>query len=759
MEGGRGRVWSGSGITLALAAVLGSSTLACDRAPATRPAGDPPRSGAAADAGDARPGAGWTGPALPRARQELSVPGEPVGVAWIAPDGQGAERLVALTQGPGRLVVWDRLPDRASPLAESRALPVGDFALGPVVLEDADGARLGLASRAERTLESFRFDARGELQRTARLELPAAPRALAGGPLAEGSLAPGAGAGAGLAAALSDGTLVVWGGGPKAELSAETGIGLACMLAFGADARSVWIGDQATRSLTRLVLEGGAARAAGHVALDGIPRDLVELDLDGDGDLELAVAGGDRSLWIYGLGRAGGIEALAADPGQPREVEVGPIPMRLVLLERTDEGPRALALLAHYGLSFEVLAGLETPAPRRFTAYAGQSPWDFAAGHPAQGPPLLAIANRGAARVSLVAPDGRGGFALEERVRAGPAPHSLALGDLDGDGLPEAVVLCSLDATLAVLPNRGGRLVTGPRSAAGEGADRVVLTDLDGDGRLDAVWLARGADGLFRPRLARGDGAGGLEASVELPAPAVRSAGDLLALDLDGDGRAELVLADPDGGRVAWRRGRDGSAGALDLPGGPRRLAAIERGGRRGLAVALGQAGERGGLALLGPLGSGGELELVEVAFLPLPATTLDVAAFDLDGDGTADLVTLSRRGPGDGVGLVQAHLARGPRWEPLEPLETGLRPYAIVAGDLGGDGIADVLVSAQNSHHVNRWVFVSAPAPRLVRTPDLGAGTGCLDLALADVDGDGRLDLVVANAFSDDLAVLYGAP
>ncbi len=759
MDRGRGGSWSERWTTRVLTALLGLGLAACDRATEVPPASDPTPLVAGPDGGELRPTPTWTGPALPRARLELPVPGEPVGVAWIDPLGTGSERLVALTQGPGRLVVWERLPDRASPLAESRAHPVGDFALGPVVLAHPDGARLGLASRADRTLESFAFDVRGELRPAARLGLPAAPRALAGGPFAEGALGPGSVGAARLVAALSGGMLVVWGGAEHAELEVETGLDLPCSIALGADARSLWIGDQATRSLTRVVFEGGAPRTGGRIGLGGIPRDLVELDLDGDGDLELVVTGGDRSLWIFGLERAGGVEALVLDPGEPLTLEVGPIPLRLVPLRDSNGGSPEIALLSHYGLAFEVLAGFGAAAPRRFEAYAGQSPWDLAAGRPGAGAPLLAIANRGAARVSLIAPDGRGGWSLEDRVRAGPAPHSLALGDLDGDGLPEAAVICSLDATLAVLPGRGGRLVAGaPRVPAGEGADRIVLTDLDGDGHLDAVWLARGADGLFRPRLARGDGTGALAESVELPGPAVRSAGDLLALDLDGDGRVELVLADPDGGRVAWRRG-DGSVGALDVPGGPRRLAPLARAGRRGLAVALGQAGERGGLALLGPLGSAGELELVEVAFLPLPATTLDVAAADLDGDGTEDLVTLSRRGHGDGVGIVQAHLARGPRWEPLEPLETGLRPYAILAGDVGGDGVADVFVSAQNSHHVNRWIYTPLPSPRLARTPDLGAGTGCLDLALADVDGDGRLDLVVANAFSDDLAVLFGAP
>jgi len=41
------------------------------------------------------------------------------------------------------------------------------------------------------------------------------------------------------------------------------------------------------------------------------------------------------------------------------------------------------------------------------------------------------------------------------------------------------------------------------------------------------------------------------------------------------------------------------------------------------------------------------------------------------------------------------------------------------------------------------------------VRAPDLGAGTGPLDLIAVDLDGDGKNEIVVANGFSDDLSIV----
>ncbi len=80
---------------------------------------------------------------------------------------------------------------------------------------------------------------------------------------------------------------------------------------------------------------------------------------------------------------------------------------------------------------------------------------------------------------------------------------------------------------------------------------------------------------------------------------------------------------------------------------------------------------------------------------------------------------------------------------------------HGLAAGDLHGDGRCDLVGTAQNSHHLLRWRCLPAAEGGLVRCADIGVGTGPLDVALADIDGDGTLDVVTANGFSNDLSTV----
>lgn len=144
---------------------------------------------------------------------------------------------------------------------------------------------------------------------------------------------------------------------------------------------------------------------------------------------------------------------------------------------------------------------------------------------------------------------------------------------------------------------------------------------------------------------------------------------------------------------------------------------------------------------------------------VPLANAPASLLAADLDGDGRSDLVTVDRAassltvllndGTGDGADAFPAGLQT--------PIAVGVRPTSVVAGDVSGDGLLDLVVSnsgdgtlslLQQANHSPGTPFVVSSHRRAY------ANLAPEALVLLSVNGDSLLDVAVANRLSDDISV-----
>jgi hypothetical protein len=127
------------------------------------------------------------------------------------------------------------------------------------------------------------------------------------------------------------------------------------------------------------------------------------------------------------------------------------------------------------------------------------------------------------------------------------------------------------------------------------------------------------------------------------------------------------------------------------------------------------------------------------------------VAVADINGDGKPDLVTANFRSNdvsvllGNGDGSFQA----------AKNFPVGTGPYSVAVADFNGDGKPDVVTANHFSNNVtvllgnDTGTFPTFPVP-----PTLAVGSQVFSVALADVNGDGRPDLITANKYTNDVSV-----
>ncbi len=353
------------------------------------------------------------------------------------------------------------------------------------------------------------------------------------------------------------------------------------------------------------------------------------------------------------------------------------------------------------------------------------------------------------------------------------SPVGLATGDIDGDGDIDVVAPRNYlgGGGFVFLRNEGNGRFAQPVNLAGSSrAAGIALADLNGDGKLD-IAISDG-DGLaFGNSLSiyvgNGDGTFGARRVVSLGSGRIAPVG-IATLDADVDGDVDLAVAcDAVGAVMLLRNNGDATfaapvsmaagmypddVAAGDLNGDGRadlvvahreyRVSVLMNNGAGGFAPATGYDNLTSGTNWAGPL---------------FPC----VALADLDRDGKLDVLYGSTRTWDGNTGqIVQLRNSGGgalARNADIPMVLYTAGPTDIAVADMNGDGASDILATSYDGRASDGFcVIMNNGAGTFGPAALYAAGQSTIAVGAADLNGDGKLDVLTADDYSDAVAVRY---
>lgn len=311
----------------------------------------------------------------------------------------------------------------------------------------------------------------------------------------------------------------------------------------------------------------------------------------------------------------------------------------------------------------------------------------------------LVTANTTAGTVSVLTRNAGGtGYANAATYTAGKTPRAVAVGDLNGDGMPDLAVLDLASSTVSVLMRNATNTGYNTQTKYGVGTlpvtlvtddlnGSIALGDLNGDGMLDIVAQNAGSSNVsvlyYRKRLT-------LDFDTAVNYAVGTGPVSVAVGDVNGDGQMDIAVASRTGNNVGVMLRNAGNTG-FDAPlsyavsTAPYAIAISDLNGDGRPDIATGGTG---GVSVL--MRNAGNTGFNTVSTTAVTSAPVSIAIGDVNGDGKLDVIT------GSAAGYNVSILLRNPANTGFaaSTYSGGLGTQSIAVADLNGDGRLDVVTA-----------------------------------------------------------------
>ena len=484
----------------------------------------------------------------------------------------------------------------------------------------------------------------------------------------------------------------------------------------------------------------------------GGPLGIAVADIDGDGKPDIVVANEAGSISVLRNTSIVGTISMSAKI----DFLAGNDPCRLAVADVDGDGKPDIVVTNCSSNTISVLCNTSTPGTVSFSKkidfQTGSLPRNVAIGDlNDDGKPDIVVSNTNSQNISVFQNQSQVGvisFAKRIDYPTEGNPRRISIGDIDGDGKPDVAVANLASGCLTVFHNSstiGAIVLTGRVNfLTGMQPRSVTIADVDGDGRPDAVVTTdRRSASILRNTVT------GIIPSISSVSP---NSGPVGASVTISGANFNIV---PEKNTVYF-----GAARAKVNSASEKSLTVTVPSGSTYAPISVTNASSSLSAYSTIPFDvtfSGGSCgSFSSGSFVDTSVRyPWGIAVGDLDGDGKPDVVVGS--GEVDSVTVLQNLSSSGiVTVANRRSYQVGKMPEAITIADLDGDGKLDIVASNMGAFSVSVLRNTSAPGSvSLDAKREFRAGFGPTSLAVGDIDGDGKPDIVTANTASNTVTVL----
>lgn len=461
------------------------------------------------------------------------------------------------------------------------------------------------------------------------------------------------------------------------------------------------------------------------------PRCVRAADINADGKPDLIVADtSDNTVSVLLNSTVPGSTASTFSARQ--SFATGVQPFSIVIVDINGDGRPDVVAANYDSNSVSVLLNTTVPGSAQPTfvmqlAFAvGTNPISVdAADINRDGKPDLIVANHGSNTVSVLLNNTAPGatvpsFGVPQHFDAGNSPSSVVAVDINDDGMPDVAVTNNADDTVAVMLNKtvpgavAAGFATKQTFATGTQPVSVSAADINGDGKPELI-VANYADADVSV-LVNDTAPGAMTLAFEAQQTFMTEGFPIsvAAVDLNGDGKPDLVAANRGSTGISILRN-------TTVPGSAARFSPEQT-----------------------------------FASADIP---IFVAAADINGDGKPDLIAANFATSSVSVLVNTVATPASSDFAPAQTFAAGTNPNFLAQADLNGDNKPDLVVVNTSDSTVSVLLNntpVGAMTQSFASQQTFATGSMPNSVAIADIDGDGKPDLVVANSGTSTVSVLF---